>query len=207
MILSYSLNFIFFAVPRTGTHSTREALRPYLKGEDWEQQVLHGSQLSPINEIARIGHGHITVQELRSVLKPGVWESLYKFAIVRNPFDRFVSVCSFLNRDNPEFKAHPSRWMKAALERPRFRHRVLVRPQNDQLVDTDKEIRLDYIGRYENLQKSMDRIFRDLNLSPISLKQRNASSHAHYKQYYDDELKDAAATFYKQDLKLFDYEY
>ena len=182
-------------------------LRPYLKSEDWEQQVLHGKQLSPIDQIARIGHGHITVQELRSVLPPEVWKSHYKFAIVRNPFDRFVSVCSFLNRDNPEFKEHPLRWMKAALQRPRFRQRVLVRPQIDQLMDKDKEIRLDYIGRYENLQQSMDRIFRDLDLLPTSLKQRNASSHAHYKQYYDDELKDAAASFYKQDLKLFGYEY
>ena len=182
-------------------------LRPYLTDEDWEQQVLRGKQLSPIDEIARLGHGHITVQELRPVLKPGVWESCYKFAIVRNPFDRFVSVCSFLNRDNPVFKAHPLQWMKAALQRPRFRHRILVRPQNDQLVDKNKEIRLDYIGRYENLRQSMDRIFSDLNLPSTSLKRRNASSHAHYKKYYDDELKDAVATFYKEDLKLFNYEY
>ena len=194
-------------MPRTGTHATREVLRPHLTDKDWEQQVLQGRQLSPIAEIASIGHGHITVQEISCVLTREAWESHYKFAIVRNPFDRFVSVCSFLNRDNPEFKAQPSAWMKAALQRPRFQHRVLVRPQALQLVDKDKGIGLDYIGRYESLQQSMDHVLRDLDLPPKSLKQRNASSHAHYKLYYDDELKNTVAAFYRQDLEMFGYDY
>ena len=194
-------------MPRTGTHATREVLRPHLTDKDWEQQVLHGKQLSPIAEIARIEHGHITVQELSCVLTQEAWAKYYKFAIVRNPFDRFVSVCSFLNRNNPDFKAHPLAWMKSALKRPRFQNRVLVRPQAHQLVDKNKEIGLDYIGRYENLQKSMNHVLSKLDLPLTPLKQRNASSHAHYKQYYDDELKNTVAAFYRQDLEMFSYDY
>ena len=169
--------------------------------------MLKGRNLSPIEEIARIGHGHITVQELRPVVTQDTWGKYYKFAIVRNPFDRFVSVCSFLNRDNPEFRAHPSLWMKAALKRPRFQSRVLVRPQALQLRDKDDEIRLDYIGRYETLQESMDSVFADLDLPTIFLKQRNASNHAHYRQYYDDELRQAVTAYYIQDLEMFGYDY
>ena len=169
--------------------------------------MLKGRNLSPIEEIARIGHGHITVQELRPVVTQDTWKKYYKFAIVRNPFDRFVSVCSFLNRDNPEFRAHPSLWMKTALKRPRFQSRVLVRPQALQLMDKDDEIRLDYIGRYENLQESMDSVFADLDLPTVFLKQRNASNHAHYRQYYDDELRQTVTAYYRQDLEMFGYDY
>lgn len=207
MILSHSHKFIFFAVPRTGTHSTREALRPHLGKGDWEQQVLNGRHLAPISAIAEIGHGHISVQEIRSVIPENIWATYYKFAVVRNPFDRFVSVCSFLNRDNPEYKAQPTIWMKAALTRTRFLGRVLVRPQYHQLCDFNNEVRLDFIGRYEDLQASIDRIFADLALPAVSLIQRNASSHAHYQQYYDEELKEAVADHYREDLMQFNYEF
>jgi hypothetical protein len=62
MIFSSSKKFIFFAVPKTGTHAVREVLRPLLGREDWEQQMLTGQMLSPVPEIAAIGHGHVSYQ-------------------------------------------------------------------------------------------------------------------------------------------------
>jgi len=53
----------------------------------------------------------------------------------------------------------------------------------------------------------MDRIFADLALPAVSLIQRNASSHAHYQQYYDEELKEAVADHYRGDLMQFNYEF
>ena len=37
MIISNRHRFIFFAVPKTGTHSVRQALRPFLADDDMEQ--------------------------------------------------------------------------------------------------------------------------------------------------------------------------
>ena len=73
--------------------------------------------------------------------------------------------------------------------------------------DFNNEVRLDFIGRYEDLQASIDRIFADLALPAVSLIQRNASSHAHYQQYYDEELKEAVADHYREDLMQFNYEF
>ena len=64
MIFSSSKKFIFFAVPKTGTHAVREVLRPLLNDADWEQQMLTGRMLSPVPELANIGHGHISYQQL-----------------------------------------------------------------------------------------------------------------------------------------------
>ena len=207
MILSHSKKFIFFAVPRTGTHSAREVLRAHLEADDWEQQVLNGRQLAPIDAIAKIGHGHISVREIRQLLTTDIWETYYKFAIVRNPFDRFISVCSFLNRGNDEFRSNPIGWMKAALRRPKFKNRVLVRPQLHQLVDANNKLGLDYIGRYEDLQKSIDSIMSNLGLPITHLNKRNSSAHADYRNYYDEELQEIVASYYKGDLELFGYDF
>jgi hypothetical protein len=48
MIFSQSQQFVFFAIPKTGTHAIREVFRPHLGTEDWEQQLRYGQQLSPL---------------------------------------------------------------------------------------------------------------------------------------------------------------
>ena len=48
LIVSHEHKYIFFAVPKTATHTVREALRAHLGADDWEQQVLFGEQFLPI---------------------------------------------------------------------------------------------------------------------------------------------------------------
>ena len=207
MIVSHAKQFIFFAVPKTGTHALRELLAPHKGPDDWEQQILFGQQQSPIAEIAKIQHGHISAQQIAPHLQPAIWQSYFKFAIVRNPFDRFISICFFLNRKNPQFLETPLQWMKSAITVSRFRARVLVRPQYLQLVDAQGNSAMDYIGRYEQLQDSVDEICDRLQLKSTQLQKRNTSEHNQYREYYDEELKSAVAEFYQEDLRRFNYCY
>lgn len=205
MIISHTNKFIFFAVPKTATHAIRQALHVYTGPDDWEQQTLFGEQALPIAEIARLQHGHITVREIKPFLSAETWKSYYKFSIVRNPFDRFVSVCSFFNRNDREFADNPLLWMKTALRRPRFQQRLLVRAQYLQLIDDNGELALDYLGRYEQLQASVDHIFDTLGLDSVTLQAKNSSEHDDFTDYYDPELRAMVAEFYHQDFSLFNY--
>ena len=207
MIVSHAKQFIFFAVPKTGTHAVRELLRVHKGPDDWEQQILFGKQCLPIPEIAKIQHGHISVQQISPHLEAAIWQNYLKFAIVRNPFDRFISICFFLNRKNPLFIETPLQWMKSAIKVPRFRERVLVKPQYLQLIDAQGEIAMDYVGRYEHLQLSVDEICNRLQIKAVPLEIRNASAHKQYREYYDDELKSAVEMVYREDLKQFNYSY
>ena len=47
MIFSSSKKFIFFAVPKTGTHAVREVLRPLLTDADWERMKQHMDEKFP----------------------------------------------------------------------------------------------------------------------------------------------------------------
>ncbi len=121
MIVSHAKQFIFFAVPKTGTHAVRELLSSHKGPDDWEQQILFGEQLSPIPEIAKIQHGHISAQQIAPYLDKEAWGSYFKFAIVRNPFERFISICFYINRNHLNFLETPLLWMKSAIVVLRFR--------------------------------------------------------------------------------------
>lgn len=207
MIVSHEHKYIFFAVPKTATHAIREVLRQSKGSSDWEQQQLFGKQVLPITEIASLGHGHISVKEIQATADYEQWQGYFKFAFVRNPYDRFVSACVFLNRGNPQFKQHATQWMRVAMTRPQFRQRILIRPQCELLMNAYSELALDFLGRYENLQTSLDQVLDHLLLPRITLDVRNRSDHFHYRHYYDPVLKQQVRTFYQQDLDLFEYEF
>ena len=207
MIISHKHRFIFFAVPKTATHAIRQALREHMGEGDWEQQVLFGRQALPIPELAKLQHGHISAQQLRPHIDPDQWDGYFKFGFVRNPFDRYVSTCFFLNRQNPAFADQAVPFMKRALDIPRFRGRVLVQPQVRQLAGEDGKIALDYVGRYESLQHSYDHICETIGIQSTDLARKNTSEHKSYTEYYDDDLKDKVASFYTTDLDEFGYEF
>ena len=206
MIISHKHRFIFFAVPRTATHALRQALRPCLGADDWEQQALFGKQSIPVPGIAAIGHGHVSFQQLKDNLPAQTWSSYLKFGFVRNPFDRFVSTCFFLNRRNPDFAGNEVKFMRWAIGNERFRGRVLARPQYRLLTDENGALMMDYVGRYESLQESFDEICLRIGIAPSELGRRNESRHRRYACYYDASLQQAVADWYRKDFELFGYD-
>lgn len=205
MIISHRHRFIFIAVPRTATHAVRAALQPHLADDDWEQKLLHGEKRIPIPEIAALKHGHVSCRQIKPCLDGEVWNSYFKFAFVRNPYDRFISACFFLNRRNPGFRGREIRTMKQLLAREDFRRRILVQPQAVLLTDDDNRIGVDYIGRFETLQESFDDICERIGIPATTLSNRNTSHHRDYRDYYDRELRQAVTDLYRDDLELFGY--
>ena len=185
----------------------RECLRGSIGENGWEQQILFGKNASPIPEIAALEHGHISVNQIKAVITTDQWDSYFKFAIVRNPFDRFVSICAFLNRQSSTFSDNPLLWMKAAMNKPQFKQRLLVKPQVTQLMDQHGKLELDYIGRYEELQDSVDFITGKLDIQQKALTVKNASKHRAYQEYYDESLYQSVLDFYKDDLSAFNYSF
>ena len=205
MIFSESRKFIFFAVPKTGTHAVRAALRPHLSASDWEQQLRYGQQLSPLPEIAAINHGHVSYQQISDVIGEGALTTFFRFAFTRHPFDRFVSVCAFLAITDASYIENPTGWMKRALQRPQFRQRVLVASQSSLLSDQYGGIALDYVGRFESLQTDFDAICVRLGLPTVSLEFKNTSAHEAFQKLLDDELREVLWERYEEDFATFNY--
>ena len=207
MILSHRHRFIFFAVPKTGTHAIRFALRAHLGEADEEQVQLFVQIAMPYPDIARILHGHIRWNEIRAVVSPEVWDGYFKFAIVRNPWERFVSYCAFMSRETGRFAADPRATMHAVLDSPEHRQRIVFRPQHEFLCDADGATMVDFVGRHETMQDSYDTICARIGLPGTTLEKVNTSAHGPWRDYYDESLKARVADVYARDIALFGYDF
>lgn len=207
MIISQQHRFVFVAIPKTGTHSVRQALREHMHADDLEQVGLFVNKRFPFQELAGIRHGHISLQQIRPLIGEEDFTSYLKFAFVRNPFDRFVSYCAFMTRANEAFAKDPKRVMRHILfEAPPTGH-VLFQPQHSFLVDADGSMLADEVGRVEQMQVSYDAICERIGIPSAPLGQVNSSSRGHYRDYYDQGLIDGVTERYGRDLELFGYQF
>ena len=206
MIVSLEHKFIFAAIPKTGTHAVRRALREHMGPQDMEQVGLFVQRKFPIPELAQIGHGHFTLQQVRPHFSPEEFDGFFKFAFVRNPFDRFVSYCAFMTRAEGHFTRDPKGVMRHFLTNPPARH-ILFQPQHIFVTGPDGTLLSDDLGRVEEMQQSYDRIAERIGIPSQALEKVNASSRRDYREYYDQPLIDGVAKLYGRDLELFGYEF
>ncbi|NNE99293.1 MAG: sulfotransferase family 2 domain-containing protein [Pyrinomonadaceae bacterium] len=205
MIVSFKHSFIFIAIPKTATHSFRTALRPHLGKNDWEQCVLFEKKFFPVEAIKQIGHGHISCQEIRPFLLPDVWNSYFRFCTVRNPYDRFVSFAYFMNRANQRMKDDPLGTMKKTVLDKQSANKVLFRPQHEFVTDQAGQLLVDFICRFESLQKDFDHVCDRLKLPKTDLPTVNTAAKRTDHSHYDQELKEMVQSVFQKDFDLFNY--
>lgn len=206
-IISHRHRFVFIAVPKVASHSVRFALRSQLGAEDEEQVSLFVRRRIARPPFASQEHGHQLAREVREALGVGSWADYLSFAIVRNPWDRFVSYVAFMMRHNGAFDRDPRAAMHRVLANPQHQSPVHFRPQSDFVTDESGALIVSRICRAERLQQDFDAVCETLALPRIALEIRNASSHRPYADHYDDELRAAVAARYRDDIERFGYRF
>jgi len=207
MIVSHRNRFIFAAIPKTGTHSVRRALRVHLGPDDIEQVRLFGEKQFPFPELAALGHGHITLSQVRPFLGAEVFDRYLKFAFVRNPFDRFVSYCAFMTRETDDFHRDPREVMRFCLFEDRPLDHPLFKPQHVFITDASGAPLADMVGRVEEMQNDYQAICARLQIPAARLEKVNTARRGDYRAYYDQTLIDGVAELYQRDLELFGYRF
>lgn len=134
------------------------------------------------------------MRQVRPHLGVEAFDGYFKFAFVRNPFDRFVSYCAFMLRGGEDFQRWPQQVMRHFLfVEPPERH-ILFQPQASLLMDEDGATSLaDMVGRVEDMQGSYDAICARIGIASRPLYRVNDTQHGDYRQYYDQALIDGVA--------------
>lgn len=132
----------------------------------------------------------------------------FKFAFVRNPWDRVVSAYSHgvVHGYGPFCEC----WGKSFEEFVDYLDEIGVRA-------ADTHVRLqcltfpvdevDFIGRFENFEEDVREIFRRLGVEEIEVPCLNAHAHDHYRTYYDDRTREIIGRLYAEDIERFGYSF
>lgn len=95
--------------------------------------------------------------------------------------------------------------MNRTLDSETTRQHFLYRPQHELVTDSDGQLLVDYVGRFEDYQKHFESIAQQIGLPEQQLEIANASPRQTDRVCCDNELKLRLRQFYERDFALFGY--
>jgi chondroitin 4-sulfotransferase 11 len=211
--ISHRLRCIFVHIPKTAGTSVEQALGMF---GDWRQEDLQmmfgytGRRMPNGEELSSPFLQHLTARELSKILPTEIW-SYFRFAIVRNPWDRMVSVysnkdphlCNLARMQGIEFDGTSFDDFVAKTMELDHAH---LRPQTDFVLGEHGELLLDYVGKWERLAQDFADVCDRLGVQ-LTLPRENISQRSHYRDYYSQSSRDMVAARYQADIEMFDYEF
>lgn len=156
----------------------------------------------------------------------------FKFAFVRNPWDRMVSIYKYFGlRKGVSFKEFLMGEFQCDIWKNRH---WFVGPQIGFICGPGGGLMVDFLGRFEKLHADFQMVCKRLGLPPLKLPHVNKSkglkfgtalkrelqkriglfgglqqprSYRSYEDYYDEESKDFVAQLYASDIERFSYRF
>jgi hypothetical protein len=174
--------------------------------ERFSYDELH-SNYDPSKDIT---FGHVEINSVRNkLIHNDVWHNYYKFCLVRNPWDRAVSLFEYLKYEGQNFASFV--FNLPNVESIGFYNKKELsqcRPQTDWIP---KDI--DYVGKVETLESDIDRICEITDRERPEIQKVNITKNRefrHYKEYFPDNhsgnsCRIAIEKFYREDIRRFHY--
>ena len=196
MYLSKKHKAIFIHIPKTAGKSITSVLR---KNNFKIIQLQCAPDKSNDDKTGAYKLG--TVQRALRKTSYETMKNNYKFAFVRNPYDRAVSNYYFLGyRGKMSFNT----FLKTELKKVRdVWHHTLTQSQH--IHDKDGNLMVDFIGKFENLQEDFDKICDKIGLARVQLPHNNASGKKGRENCLTEENKQIIYDLYKIDFDNFGY--
>jgi len=208
MLISESHRFLFVKVQKTAGTSITEYLSPLALHPSASRLNKLASDLRLVRDWRRHHYRpHAPLRHAESVLPREVFDSLYKFAFVRNPWDRLVSWYAFILQA-PEHHRHRQVGRQPSFEA--FARRELGNPRRSQwwmLTRRDGRLGVDFVGRFENLEQDMATVCRRLGIEYHPLPRAKVSKHRPYQEYYTPELAALVGERWRREIEQFGYRF
>ncbi len=216
MLLSPRYRFLFVHIAKTGGTSVRTALRRVQRSDPYYPAQWLASRLSHLTA-HRIGAKfprHARIVCAQEMLPREFFDSLFKFAIVRNPWDLQVSSFHHIRRERPQFLAGHEEFadfMRYKLDPEReyqFHVDTSMQLQRDYLVGLGGQLLTDFVGRYESLHQDFQTICERIGVDLSLPHKRQATDRSRdYRSYYSDDLAEQVANWFEPDIREFGYRF
>ena len=202
MMVLRDQDLVFLAYNKAGSSSIEAALKSH--------------RSIPAEAYARAAHPllrsdlpwkHMTALEFQKLFR---WSSAiassHRVAVVRNPWDRMVSVWSYQRQTIPD--RHPLAvshefvdYVKAGGSGASFM------TFSDFAGDGNGGLAVDTVLRVESLDDDFADLCSVRDLGSVELPRKNSSKRPAYQEMYDDESRDVVAAHFKADIERFGYEF
>jgi hypothetical protein len=209
---------MYFAIPKVACSSLKsvcvDLLHVRMPADAWKPELFYTDKFDHLID------KHEILLSKRDVARyPDYW----RFAFVRNPWDRLVSCYAEKIRadgDEENFVGGVSKVLlsygvfRAGMSFEEFVDAVVAIPeeeaephfhsQHEFLTDRSGNLLVDFVGRFENLEDDFRKV-RDRLQASVELPHLLPSRRQPYQDYYDGRLRALVARRYRKDIELFGY--
>lgn len=217
MLLSNRHQFLFVHIAKTGGTSVRAALNKLRWRDPYYPMMFLCHRLSHLtgHKLGTKFPRHSKIIAAKEMLPEALFQNLFKFAFVRNPWDLQVSSFHHIRRERPQVMNGIDdfnefmRWKFDPDRAYQYHIDTSLELQSDYLVDLRGNNLVNFIGRTEQLQTDFDFVCEKIGINKIDLpKKRKAMDRKNdYRSYYSAETAALVASHFANDIELLEYQF
>lgn len=229
-IVSDEYKFVYLVVQKVACSSIKTALVPLFDLDTGQYETVRkdGSQGLRVHKLFDNSGYQIGKQQLTSELE-GKYRGYFKFAFVRNPWDRLVSCYSQklldVKRDSIGQTSNLSPsisgielyngmpfddFVRAIHAIPDEDANLHFRSQWATVCDEDGSIMADFVGHFETLEEDFSYVAENIGVPelqlPHLLRSKNREGRSYY-EFYNNRLAELVHERYTKDIGLFGYSF
>lgn len=227
MLISHRYRFIYTKTAKTAGTSVESFFERFCMPDgEWEQQHAREEYVSPAGIIGYRGQNkpegvtwwnHMSAASIRELIGTEIWDSYFKFCVVRNPFEKSISGFAHLGKDHQTMQdIGNDKKLTQNMNEEQLRFYSYLKTGKGSR-DSDKflingKFCLNDVIRYESLESDIKRICHILQLPyqkeylPMFKKGFRKQSDTVEKLYTEESKKLVEQTF-DYELKHFGYSY
>jgi hypothetical protein len=197
-VIDHNLKIVFVEIPKTATQTITKEFTDQRNPIGWSKAHMLYRQHYSISQL--LEYDYLSTKQ---------FDDYFKFSFIRNPFERAVSEYFYRCKIHKNYEnEHPTfdHFIAQDLEytqRQQSIHQHLL-PNYDFIYMNDV-CKMNFVGRYENLQNDYDTLCDMINKPKSKLKIKNSTYHNHYSEYYSEQTKKLLVSKYANDIQYLDY--
>ncbi len=202
--------FWFVDIPRTSSTSLKvQFARKY--GRTYAKYFLRGKKY----RVNGIFADHLTSKRMIEILGQEVWNNIFTFTIVRNPWDRAVSFYQYRINRNKVIKSGHSLMsfkenilmLKKYYDEYRSFNSRLTYPCYD-FISYKNKIIVDKVIRFENREEELKEISNKIGFDVLATEHyEKILGKKNYNEFYDNETRKIIEEIYAKDIEEFGYSF
>jgi hypothetical protein len=201
-MISHKHRCIFVHIPKCGGTSIEDAIWP---GPRTVKDLWAGYNRNPYQSG---GLQHLCIEHIRKEV-PDCFNDYWKFAFVRNPWDRVISQYLFTMRHRRDLRDILKLPNNASFEL--YLHHIVQhdnvqwKPQRPFIYENNR-LTVDFVGRFEQFAEDAKSVLTRFGIT-TPVPHAKKSERGPYQDYYSLQTKQMVATIYREDIETFGYRF